>query len=421
MRRALLVLALTACRAPPPTGPPGGPPPAPVLVAPATTRTLPIELTAVGTVTPVATAQLKSLVAGRLAELHFTEGQLVKKDDVLATIDAAPLDAAAKVLEANVNRTTAAWRQAEAVRAQRESDVRREEANLVRDTATSERARREGKRYDALVEKNLVAKEQHDQVKTTVAVTEAVLKADRAAIDSARLAVKAAAAAVEVAREAIGADQAQLAASQLQLSYTRLVAPFDGRTGARLVPVGNLVKAYDENPIVVVTQVRPITVAFSIPERSLPDVLKAQAAGPVAVVVRRTGEEKPAATGMLSFINNTVDATTGTIVLKATFANDDDALWPGQFVEVTLRLGSKTAVTVPTQAVQSSQKGTVVFVVKEDDSAEARPVRVGLRVGGDTAVEGVIDGDRIVVDGQSRLRPGAKVAIQRPAATAPAK
>jgi multidrug efflux system membrane fusion protein len=201
--------------------------------------------------------------------------------------------------------------------------------------------------------------------------------------------------------------------AKLQLAYTAIRAPIDGRTGNVMVQVGNVVKGNDDTPLVVINQVQPIYVSFSIPEQHLGDVKTYRAAGSLRVEVRAPHQAETLATGALTFINNAVDQTTATIQLKATFANTNNALWPGQFVDVVLTLTSRAAIVVPSQAIQAGQQGPFVFVVKADQTVESRPVVVGTRLGAETIVEqGLRAGEVVVTDGQLRLVPGARVEIK---------
>ena len=199
----------------------------------------------------------------------------------------------------------------------------------------------------------------------------------------------------------------------LQLAYTTIQAPIDGRTGNVMVQVGNVVKGNDDSPIVVINQVHPIYVSFSVPEQHLGDIKKYRAEGSLRVEVRPPHQTQTLATGALTFINNAVDQTTATIQLKATFPNTDNALWPGQFVDVVLTLTSRAAIVVPSQAIQAGQQGPFLFVVKADQTVESRPVVVGTRLGAETIVEqGLRAGELVVTDGQLRLVPGARVEIK---------
>jgi multidrug efflux system membrane fusion protein len=350
---------------------------------------VPLQITAIGNVQAYTTVAVKSQVAGEIAQVHFTEGQDVKRGDPLFTIDQRPF--------------ATALRQAEAALGQRRAEVAQAEANLARDLAQRDMARVQEQRYRGLLDKELIAREQYDQVRTSFAALDAMVRADHAAVDNARAAVAAAQAAVDAAK--------------LQHDYTQIRAPMDGRTGNLLVQRGNVVKGNDDNPLVVIAQIRPIHVSFAVPEQHLDAVKRYRAAGALAVEARVRERSQPV-TGRLTFINNTVDPATGTIQLKATFANAEGALWPGQFVHAVLTLSSQPAVLVPSQAVQPGQQGTFVFVVQEDLRVEARPVRVGRRLERETVIEeGLAPGERVVTDGQLRLVPGTKVEIKPPKPT----
>jgi multidrug efflux system membrane fusion protein len=218
------------------------------------------------------------------------------------------------------------------------------------------------------------------------------------------------------ARAVIEANEAMVETARLQLGYTTIRAPMDGRTGNLLVQAGNVVKSNEDSPLVVIAQVRPIYVSFAVPEQHLPAVTQYRARGSLKLEAMLEGGKR-SVTGAVTFMNNTVDASTGTIQLKATFPNADNVLWPGQFVDVALTLTSEPAVVVPTQAVQAGQKGPYVFVVKPDLTVESRAVKVGRRLAREVVIDdGVKAGEQVVTDGQLRLVPGARVEIrpQRP-------
>src|SRR2546425_338489 len=201
--------------------------------------------------------------------------------------------------------------------------------------------------------------------------------------------------------------------ARLNLGYTTIRAPIDGRAGNVLVQAGNVVKGNDDNPIVVLNQVHPIYLSFSVPEQFLGDIKKYRALGLLKVQARLPNRVEPIATGDLTFINNTVDPGTGTIQLKATFTNADNVLWPGQFLDAVLTLTSQEAIVVPSQAIQPGQKGPYVFVVKDDQTVDSRQVQPGTRLGAETIiVSGLQPGERVVIDGQLRLRPGTKVDVK---------
>jgi len=344
--------------------------------------------------------------------VHFTEGQDVKKGALLFTIDQRPLQASLRQAEANVAKDRAQLRQMEAAMAQRQAEVLQTEANLERDMAQMETAKVQEKRYATLVEKELVAREQYDQVRTAMASMQATVQADRAAVDNARASTRAAEAMVDNARAVIQSDEAAVETARLQLAYTTIRAPMDGRTGNLLVQGGNVVKANEDNPLVVIAQIRPIYVSFAVPQQHLAAIKKYRAEGTLKVEAFPEAGQPPVA-GAVTFMNNTVDSTTGTIQLKATFANSDSALWPGQFVDVALTLTTERSVLVPTQAVQAGQQGPFVFVVKADSTVESRPVKVGRRLAREIVVEkGLTSGERVVTDGQLRLLPGTRVEIK---------
>lgn len=421
MMRALIVAALVvtaaavaACdRAPSAQTRPAAPPAVPVGVATAEQKVVPIQVIAVGNVQALTTVAVKSQVAGQIVDVHFKEGQEVKRGELLFTIDQRPLQASVRQMEANVEKDRAQLRQMEAAVAQKQAEVTQALANLQRDLAQMDNARVQEERYRELVRRELVAREQYDLVRTNFSALQATVAADRAAVENARAAARATEAMVDNAKAAIAANEAMVDTVRLQLAYTTIKAPMDGRTGNLLGQAGNVVKGNDDNPLVVINQVRPIYVSFAVPEQHLADVKRYLAQGGLKVEAVVGGGKGGSVVGALSFVNNTVDPTTGTIQLKATFPNADNVLWPGQFVDVALTLTSEKATVVPAQAVQSGQQGSFVFVVKPDNTVESRPVKVGRRLGGEVVVDqGVTGGERVVTDGQLRLVPGARVEIK---------
>jgi membrane fusion protein, multidrug efflux system len=345
---------------------------------------------------------VKSQVAGQIVRVHFAEGQEVKQGQPLFTIDPRPFEAALRQIEATLSRDRAQLRSAEASLAQRQAEVSQALANLDRDTAQAANARVQEERYRTLVDRELVAREQYDQVRTAMTALEATLAADRAAIENARAASRAAEAMVDNAQAAIRSDEAMVDTAKLQLGYTSINAPMDGRT---------------DNPLVVIAQVRPIYVSFAVPEQHLTALKQYRAAGTLKTEALLDGG-KQSVVGDVTFMNNTVDNTTGTIQLKATFPNANNALWPGQFVDVALTLTTQRAVVVPSQAVQAGQQGPFVFVVKPDLTVESRPVKLGRRLAKETVIDqGVTAGERVVTDGQLRLLPGSRVEIKPPRAS----
>jgi membrane fusion protein, multidrug efflux system len=417
-RLAWLVLAalpLTACsdRA---SGTPAkaAVPAVPVNVAEAVQRDVPVQVTAVGNVQGLTTVGVKSQIAGQIVKVHFKEGQEVRQGDLLFTIDPRPLEAALRQSQANVARDTAGLRQAEAALVQRRAEVQQAEANLARDVAQMDNARVQEQRYRELVDRELIAREQYDQIRTNSAAMDATVRADRAAVENAHASALAAQASVDNAKAVITADEAMVDNARLQLAYTTIKAPMDGRTGNILVQSGNVVKGNDDGPLVVITQVHPIYVSFAVPEQYLNDIKRYRALGTLRVEAY-PDRTQPPARGEVTFVNSTVDAATGTIQLKGTFANTDNALWPGGFLDVVLTLTTQPgAIVVPAQAVQPGQQGSFVFVVKADLSVESRKVEPGRRLEREVIIDkGLAAGERIVTDGQLRLRPGTKVEIKK--------
>ncbi|OGK85258.1 MAG: hypothetical protein A2X53_12820 [Candidatus Rokubacteria bacterium GWA2_70_23] len=398
----------------------GGAPPAaapaavPVGVATVERKMVPLQVVTVGNVQAYTTVGVKSQIAGQITKVHFTEGREVKRGDFLFTLDPRPFEASLRQNEANVAKDVAQRRQAEAALGQRGAEVTQALANLERDLAQMENARVQEQRYRDLAKKEFIAREQYDQVRTNFAALQAVVQASRAAVENARASARAAEAAVENAQAAITGNEAMVESARLQLAYTAIRAPMDGRTGNLLAQVGNVVKSGEDAPLVVIVQVQPIYVSFSVPEQQLTAINSYRARGTLTVEARIDGGRRTAA-GTLTFVNNTVDPTTGTIQLKATFPNADDALWPGQFVDVVLMLASEAAVIVPAEAVQAGQQGSFVFVVKPDLTVESRRVKVGRRLPRELVIEeGLQAGERVVTDGQLRLVPGARVEIKPP-------
>ncbi len=354
----------------------------PVVVATVTQRDVPIELTVVGNVEAYSTVSIRPQVSGQLIDVHFKEGDSVKKDDLLFTIDRRPLEAALAQLEANLSRDIALQGQAE--------------ANLKRDIAQEKYARQQADRYQRLFDEKVTSREQVEQMAATADALSQAVQADRASIESAK--------AQEVA------DRAMIGNAKVQLSYTLIRSPIDGRTGNLTVKLGNIVTA-NTTDMISILQVEPMYVTFSVPEARLGDVKRYNAAGKLLVTARpQDGGDKPEQ-GSLTFIDNSVDMTTGTIKLKGTFPNRDHRLWTGQFVNVVLRLTTQpNAVVVPNQAVQTGQDGLFVYVVREDRTVEARKVTTGPRVDQDLVInEGLQMGETIVTEGQLRLAPNSRV------------
>jgi membrane fusion protein, multidrug efflux system len=357
----------------------------PVTVALATTKDVPVEVRVIGTVEAFSTVAVKSQVTGELKEVHFKEGDEVKSGDRLFLVDPRPFEWELKRVEANLQRNVAQGKQAE--------------ANLARDSAQAKLADVEARRFEHLVEQGIVATEEYDRARANLDALEAVVNADRAAIEN--------------SEQAVRADRAAIENARLQLEYSSIKSPISGRTGSLMVHEGNVVRA-NETPLVTINQISPLYVGFAVPEQTLPDIKKYMAAGNLRVDANPTNDEQGAVQGDLTFVDNAVDSNTGTIRLKATFANKERRLWPGQFVNVVMTLTrERGAVVVPSQAVQAGQSGPYVFVVKPDLSVESRAVVVGRTVGGEAVIaKGVRSGERVVTDGHLRLVPGSIVEIK---------
>jgi multidrug efflux system membrane fusion protein len=358
-----------------------------VVVAPVTARDVPVRVRAIGNVQASATVSVLAQIGGEITKIHFKEGQDVATGDLLFTIDPRTFEAALQ--------------QARAQLAQHQAQVTQAEANLARDKAQHDNAVVEEDRYRRLVDGGMIAREQYDQIRTNELSLASTIKADQAAVETARAVVR--------------ADEAAVENMRLQLAYTEIRSPFDGRTGNVLLHQGNVVKANDVgNPLVVINRIHPIYVTFAVPEQELERIKRYRATGALRVEAVPSGPVPRPVRGDLSFVNNTVDTATGMIQLKASFDNADNALWPGQFADVVLTLTTETgALVVPSQAIQSGQQGTYVFVVKPDLTVESRPVTPGLVDGRETVItKGLSAGERVVIDGQLRLVPGARVDIK---------
>jgi membrane fusion protein, multidrug efflux system len=386
----------------------------PVTVATAIQKDVPVQLRVIGKVEAYSTVAIKSLVEGELGKVYFKEGQEVQKDDLLLSIDPRPFEAVLRQAEANLEKNQALVRQAEANLTRDLAQVTQAEANLAKNVAQAKNAEEQAKRYAFLAEKGYVAKEQYDQVRTNLDSLTATVQADRAAIENAQATLQADKAALENATAAVRGAGAAVETSRIQLGYCSLRAPLSGRTGSLLVQPGNIIKANDV-PIVVINQITPIYVTFAVPEQNLPEIKKHMMAGALKTEAVIPGDEKPREQGVLTFVDNAVDAGTGTIKLKGTFENKERRLWPGQFVNVVMTLTTRlNAILVPSQAIQTGQEGQYVFVVKPDRTVESRAVAVGQSLDNLTVVaKGLQPGETVVTDGHLRLVPGGKVEVKK--------
>lgn len=361
----LALLLLGGCSGEDKAKTPAGRPPAPVSLGQAATKAVPVSVQAIGRVEALATVSVRSQASGILQKVHFAEGQLVKTGDRLFTIDPRTYQTA---LDQAI-------------------------ANLERDQAQLKENRQEAERNRQMVARNFVSVQDYEQAVAKAESQAATVKADQAAVEKARL----------------------------DLSYCYIDSPLTGETGSLLVNAGNLVQAASDT-LVVIKQIQPCYVTFSVPERDLPAIRQHQAQGRLRVRASLPPPAQQAWSGELTFIDNQVDAKTGTVTLKGTFANADAGLWPGQFVNVSLELYTlDQAVVAPSRAIQNGPQGAIVFVVKDDMTVEVRPVKLGPVAGLETVLtEGVKSGEKVVVDGQLALYPGAKVFVsgQAPAKSA---
>jgi multidrug efflux system membrane fusion protein len=332
-------------------------PAAPVRIATVTSRTMPVEIQAIGNVEAISTVSIKAQISGQLVGVHFKEGDFVKKGQLLFSIERPPFEAA----------------------------LRQAEGTLAKDEAQALNTRLDAQRYEGLGKEGVVSKQQVDAAQAAAHAMEATVAADKAAVETAKI----------------------------NLQYTSISSPINGRTGNIGVKEGNLVKANDVPILVTINQIEPIYVSFAIPEQQLGELKQYSVGGTLKVDAAPQGSSQHFQ-GKLTFIDNSVDLTTGTIKLKATFDNAQHVLWPGQFVDVRLTLKSQpNSIVIPTAALQTSQSGTYVYVVNQDLTAQPQPVKVAWNVGDNTVIaSGLQPGQRVVTDGQLRLTPGAKVNIK---------
>ena len=393
-------------------------PAVPVTVASVERKTVPLEIRAIGSVEAYSTVAVKAQVGGELMRVHIKEGQDVHKGDLLFTIDPRSLQAALAQAEATLAKDQVQIQQARAVLERDRSRIAQAEAALARDQAQQKNAVVMERRYADLLKRELIAQEQYDQFKTTAEALTATVRADAADVKSAQDTVLADEAAVKSAEETVRADQAIIDNARVQLGYATIRSPIDGRTGSLLLHEGNVVRATGTNDstLLTINQVQPTYVSFTVPQQQLASIKRYMANGRLEVEATSAGDPR-AVRGVVTFIDNAVDPNTGTIRLKATFANEERRLWPGQFVNVVLTLATEAdAIVVPSQAVQAGQQNTsYVFVVKPDATVENRRIVVARTQGNDTIVtSGLEAGEKVVTDGQARLVAGAKVEVRGP-------
>lgn len=359
----------------------------PVVVAKAVTKSVPMDVEIIGNVEASSVVTMKPQVSGELVKVMFTEGDFVNQGTPMFEIDRRQIMAQIQQAKAQMARSEALFRQAQ--------------ANLARDTAQADYARAQSDRIAQLAKEGVASKEQTQQAAAAALAQQEALGAGRAAIES--------------ARAEIASNKATMENLEVQLGYTTLRAPQSGRTGTLMVKRGNIVSA-NTTELVSINQIQPVNVLFSVPESQLGKI--AGRFGKEKIPVYAAPQDDPGKefAGLLTFFENTVDAGTGTIKLRATFPNGDRKLWPGQFVRVRLRLGMlEDAVVVPNQAVQTGQDGPFIYVVKENRTVEARPVTTTLRTGQDLVIgSGLEAGETIVTEGQLRLAPGLRIAVRDP-------
>lgn len=328
----------------------------PVRVGTVVEKAVPLQIRNVGTIQPHVAVAVRAQVSGEIMQVHFRDGQDLKKGELLFSIDPRPYEAA----------------------------LAQAEAALARERAQMENAQTDVQRYEDLVKKDYVTQQQYDSVKANAAATAATVRSNQAAVERARL----------------------------DLAFCSIHAPIDGRSGSILVQAGNVVKSNDA-VLVTINQIAPIYLAFAVPERELSEIRRRQNAGGLAVEAEEPATGKSLGRGELTFVDNTVDRATGTITLKATFANADRVLWPGEFVNAVLTLATEqNAIVAPIGAVQNGQQGTYAYVVRPDRTVESRPVTVARSVvDGLVIARGLTAGETVVTDGQLRLSPGVKVEV----------
>jgi membrane fusion protein, multidrug efflux system len=330
----------------------------PVTVATVVQKSMPIEIRVIGSVEAYSVVSVHAQITGQLTAVNFKEGDDVRKDQLLFALDRRPLEAALMAAQ----------------------------ANLQRDIAQAANAKVVAQRYSDLAGRGIATTEQVETNRTAAAALDATVEADKAAVENAKV----------------------------QLQYATIASPIDGRTGALMVHEGNLVRAADLAPLVVINQVAPIYVSFAIPESRLPELKRFLAQGMLQVEAKPPNDEGPSSHGHITFVDNSVDQTTGTIRIKATFTNDDHRLWPGSFVNVVVALTKDpTAVVVPTAAVQVGQQGQYAYVVKGDHAVEYRAVVVERTAGLETVIKsGLKPAETVVTDGQLRIVAGSHVSIK---------
>jgi multidrug efflux system membrane fusion protein len=362
------------------------PPPAPVTVAAAISRDVPVYLDQIGKCVAREVVAIQPQVSGRITQIHFKDGADIKKGDMLFTIDPRPFEVSLQQAKSNLEKNIAMKKQAE--------------ATLARDIAQAKYGEAQAQRYAQLNKQGVVSIEQSEQMQTNADALNATVNADRAAVRN--------------AEEAIKVDEAAIESAKLQLSYCYIRSPIDGRAGQRLVDIGNVVSPGNTNPLLVIQRMEPIYADFTISQNDLSAVQRQMARGTLKAEVHLPDSPDNPAVGQLTFLDNAVQEATGSVNLRATIANKDRRFWPGRFVNVRLVLDTlKGAVLVPATAAQMSASGRYVYVVKNDSTVEMRPVTIGQRQDDLVVIEkGVAAGERVVVNGHMGVTPGGPVRIE---------
>ena len=358
--------------------------PVPVEVAKVVRKNVPIDVTAVGNVEPLSTVSVRPQVSGQIEEIFIQDGQYVAKGQKLFEINPRPYEAQVAQVEANLARDRAQLGQAQ--------------ANLARDVASEKYAREAADRYAALFQEGVVSRDDRDRFASSADALTQLVAADKATIQSAQAQIQ--------------ADTASLGSANLMLSFTTVYSTLDGRAGNVTVKAGNIVTA-NQTEVLSIAQVQPIYVSFSVPENRLGEIQRFMAGTRLPVEAAGQDDLRNPERGVLTFIDNNVDSTTGTIKLKGTFENANRKLWPGEYANVTLKLSMQTnALVIPNQAMQTGQDGTYVYVVDADRKADVRPITIGLRGESDLVVDkGLSEGEIVVTQGQLRLAPGMRVSV----------
>lgn len=385
----------------------------PVNVATATLNSVPIEVRSIGNVLAYSVVNVTPQVSGQLLNVHFTQGQMVKKGDLLFDIDPRVYQAALVQAEGTIEKDNAQIQAAEANKAKDEAQVGQAQAALAKDLAQGRFASTEKYRYSSLAGQGAVSREQSDQMNTNSQAADATIASDRKAIENAQAVVRADQAAINTAKGTLAADQGTAANARVQLSFCKIYSPLDGRTSSLNVYQGNVVAPGVQAPLVSIAQVTPIYVTVAIPEQYLAEVRRSQSLGTLKMQALIEGVKSDPVNGTISFIENTVNTTTGTIMLRAMFPNSDGRLYPGQFVDVILTMPpAGQTVVVPARAVQATQQGQSVWVVRDGKSV-LTPVEVGQTFGEMASINsGLKPGDVVVTDGQMQLTPDSPVRIQ---------